>query len=190
MFSQIFEVWGGSLCPLTKTAYTSWSQNWDAVHITAFYCIYCLDLGSGSFILLLQLFPLILPSVTLLYNVSLECNEFILFLPSNYPTNFCFISFVIICQRKISRGEILFSLFDICWIGESENYSVLSDSLLPHGLYSAWNSPCQDTGVGSLSLLQGIFPTQGLSTGLPHCRRILYQLSLKGSSQGLKQGLN
>ena len=36
------------------------------------------------------------------------------------------------------------------------------------------------TGVGSLSLLQGIFPTQGLSPGLPHCRWILYQLSHKG----------
>ena len=37
------------------------------------------------------------------------------------------------------------------------------------------------TGVGSLSLLQGIFPTQGSNSGLPHCRQILYQLSHKGS---------
>ena len=37
------------------------------------------------------------------------------------------------------------------------------------------------TGVGSLSLLQGIFPTQGLNPGIPHCRRILYQLSYQGS---------
>ena len=44
-----------------------------------------------------------------------------------------------------------------------------------------WNSLGQNTGVGSLSLLQGIFPTQGLNPGLPHCRRILYQLSHKGS---------
>ena len=51
----------------------------------------------------------------------------------------------------------------------------------PHGLYSAWNSPGQSTGVGSLSLLQGIFPTQGLNPGLPHCRRILYRLSHHGS---------
>ena len=53
----------------------------------------------------------------------------------------------------------------------------MSDSLQPHRLYSPWNSPGQDTGVGSLSLLQGIFPTQGLNPGLLHCRRILYQLS-------------
>ena len=39
-----------------------------------------------------------------------------------------------------------------------------------------------DAGVGSFSLLQGIFPTQGLSPDLPHCRQILYQLSHKWSS--------
>ena len=38
--------------------------------------------------------------------------------------------------------------------------SVKSDSLWPHGLYSPWNSPGQNTGEGNLSLLQGIFPIQ------------------------------
>ena len=42
---------------------------------------------------------------------------------------------------------------------------------------SPWNSPGQNTEVGSLSLLQGIFPTQGSNSGLPHCRQILYKLS-------------
>ena len=51
----------------------------------------------------------------------------------------------------------------------------------PPGLYSPWNSPGRNTGVGSLSLLQGIFPTLGLNLGLLHGRRILYQLSHKGS---------
>ena len=50
-------------------------------------------------------------------------------------------------------------------------------TLQPHGLHSPWNSPGQNTGVGNLSLLQGIFPTQGSNPGLLHCRRILYQLS-------------
>ena len=59
--------------------------------------------------------------------------------------------------------------------------SVMSDSLQFHGLYSPWNSPAQNTGVGSLSLLQRIFPTQGSNPGLPHCRRIFYQLSHKGN---------
>ena len=62
-----------------------------------------------------------------------------------------------------------------------ESHSVVSVSLRPHGLYSPRNSPGQNTGVGSLSLLQGIFPTQGSSPGLPHCRWILYQLSHKES---------
>ena len=44
---------------------------------------------------------------------------------------------------------------------ESENRSVVSNSLQSHGLYSPWNSPGQDTEVGSLSRLQGIFPIQG-----------------------------
>ena len=48
------------------------------------------------------------------------------------------------------------------------------------------NSPGQSTGVGGLSLLQGIFPMQGTNLGLPHCRRILYQLSPKGSSRILE----
>ena len=69
---------------------------------------------------------------------------------------------------------------------ESTSRSVVSDSLLPHGLYSPWNSPGQYTGVGSLSLLQGIFPTQGSNPGLPHCRRILYQLTHKGSPRVLE----
>ena len=43
--------------------------------------------------------------------------------------------------------------------------------------YSPWNSLGQNTGMGSLSLLQGIFPTQGSSTGLSHCGQILYRLS-------------
>ena len=57
---------------------------------------------------------------------------------------------------------------------------VVSSSLLPHGLYSPWNSPGQNAGVGSRSLLHGIFPTQESNPGLPHCRQILYQLSHQG----------
>ena len=66
-----------------------------------------------------------------------------------------------------------------------ESHSVVSDSLPPHGLYSPWNSPGWDTGVGSFSVLQGIFPTQGSNSGLPHCRRTIYQLSHKGKISDL-----
>ena len=66
--------------------------------------------------------------------------------------------------------------------GESESSSVMSGFLRPQTLYSPWNSLGQNTGVGSLSLLQGTFPTQKLNRGLLRCRRILYPLSCQGSS--------
>ena len=64
---------------------------------------------------------------------------------------------------------------------ESESHSVVSDSLQPHGLYSSWNSPGRNTGMGSCSFLQVIFSAQELNPGLLHCRQILHQLSHKGS---------
>ena len=69
---------------------------------------------------------------------------------------------------------------------ESESHSIISDSLRPHGVYSPWNSPGQNNGAGNLSLLQGIFPTQGSNPGLPHYRQIFYQLSHKGSPRILE----
>ena len=79
------------------------------------------------------------------------------------------------------------SIYFVCLlVSESESRSVMSDSLQPHGLYSPWNSPGQKTGVDSLSLLQGIFPTQELNLGLLHYRWILYQLSHQGSPRILE----
>ena len=63
----------------------------------------------------------------------------------------------------------------------SESQLVMSDSLRPHGLYSPWNSPGQNTRVGSLSLLQRIFLTQESNQDLLRGRQILYQLSYQGS---------
>ena len=70
----------------------------------------------------------------------------------------------------------------VTWLfeSESESRSIMSNSLRLHALYSPWNSPGQNTGVGSCFFLQGIFPTQEWNWGLPHCRRILYQLSHQG----------
>ena len=63
--------------------------------------------------------------------------------------------------------------------------SVMPDSLRLHGLQLArllcpWNSLGNNTGVGSHSLLYGIFPTQGLNPGTSHCRQILHHLSHQG----------
>ena len=54
-----------------------------------------------------------------------------------------------------------------------------------HSVVFAWNSTGQNTG--SLSLLQGIFPTWGSYPGLLHCRAILYPLSHKGSPRVLER---
>ena len=77
------------------------------------------------------------------------------------------------------------------------SYSVMSDTLRPHGLQSArllcpWNSPGKNTGVGCHSLLRWIFLTQGLNPGLPCCGQILYCLShqriLQKENQIVEQG--
>ena len=60
------------------------------------------------------------------------------------------------------------------------------NSLLPHGLYSPWSSPGQNTGRGSYSLLQRISPTQELSLSLLHYRQILYHLSHQESPRILE----
>ena len=83
-------------------------------------------------------------------------------------SNCCFLTCIQISQEAVK----------VKW---RESLSVVSNSLRPQGLYSPWNSLGQNTGVGSLSVLQGIYPTQGSNPGLPHCRQILYQLSHKRS---------
>jgi len=95
---------------------------------------------------------------------------------------------VLVCiSLKANDAEHLSTCYLCIFFGEVKSKrSVVSDCLWPHGLYSPWNSPGQNTGVGSLSLLQGIFPTQGLNPSLPHCRQILYQLSHKGSPRILE----
>ena len=65
---------------------------------------------------------------------------------------------------KIYEGHIILAAIEKREV--RENCLVVSNSLRPNGLYSPWNSPGQNTAVSSLSLLQGIFPTQGLNPGL------------------------
>ena len=64
------------------------------------------------------------------------------------------------------------------WSEVKWSHSVVPNSLRPHGpqptrLLRPWDSPGKNTGVGCHFLLQGIFPTQGLNRGLPHCRQTL-----------------
>ena len=56
----------------------------------------------------------------------------------------------------------------------------------PPGSSVHGDSPRKNTGMGCHALFQGIFPTQGSNSGLPHCRRILYPLSHEGSPRILE----
>ena len=89
-------------------------------------------------------------------------------------------------RRRLKGQKLELRASGACEVKWSESHSVVPDSLQPHGLYSSWNSLGQNTEVGILSLLQGIFPTQGSNPGLLHCRWILYQLSHKGSPRILE----
>ena len=71
------------------------------------------------------------------------------------------LSIVLIAQSLFILG---YFISEVKW---SESHSVMSDSPRSQGLYSPWNSPGQNTGVGSLSLLQGIFPTPGIEPWSP-----------------------
>ena len=73
-----------------------------------------------------------------------------------------------------------------CLISTSWKWKSLSHVWLFVTPWTIQNSLGQNTGVGSLSLLQSIFPTQGLNPGLLHCRWIHYQLSHKGSPRILE----
>ena len=69
----------------------------------------------------------------------------------------------------------------------------MSDSLQLHGLWPArllcsWDFPGKNTGVGCYTLLQGIFPTQGSSPGLPHCRRIFTIRATREAQEGIGVG--
>ena len=96
------------------------------------------------------------------------------------------------------------SLVSICFANNWERYvkspvwflklnlvllvSVMSESLQPHGLYSPWNSPGQNTGVGSLSLLQGIFPNPRIEPRSPTLQADSLATELQGKPKNTGVG--
>ena len=95
-----------------------------------------------------------------------------------------------LCSLMLSIAALAMELMiwltcDVC---VCVTHSVVSDSLRPRGLYLTRflhprDFPGKNTGVGCHFFLQGIFPTQGLNPGLPHCRWILYHLSQVSQTQ-------
>ena len=124
-------------------------------------------------------------SVYLSTDLSISvCLYYLSFYLCSYCIYICISLQAIFKSRKNNTWENCHFLNYVA--NDSEICSVVSDSMWPHGLYSPWNSLGQNTGVGSRSLLQEIFPTQGSNPGLPHCRQILYQLSHKKSPRTLE----
>ena len=63
----------------------------------------------------------------------------------------------------------------------------MSDSLQPHGLSSPWNSPGQNTGVGSLSLLEGDLPNPGIEPRSPTLQADSLPAEISGKLFGYQQ---
>ena len=89
-------------------------------------------------------------------------------------------------SRRSSWGNIMYEVK----VAQLKSLSCVL-VLWPRGLEPArllclWNSPGQNTGVGSRSLLQGDLPNPGIKSGLPRFRQILYQVNHKGSPRTLE----
>ena len=104
----------------------------------------------------------------------MPCNHLILchpllLLPSIFPSIRVFSNESVLCIRWPKYQSFSFS------INSSNEYSGLISFRMD------WLALLAATGMGSLSLLQWIFPTQESNQSLLHCRLILYQLSSQGS---------
>ena len=109
--------------------------------------------------------PLITFVVTFL-NVLKFCKVKHLYVFTHIYISVYIYMYIYVCVYTHTHTHTHIYIYEVKWKWLS------CDSFRPHGLYSPWNSPGQNTGVGSLSLLQGIFPTQGSNPGLQHCRQI------------------
>ena len=121
-------------------------------------CGIFLDQGSNPCLL-----PWQVDSLLLSHQGSLEGRFLTTRPPGKSPHSFLYQAFRVILSERKRKS-----------LGSIQHFAI-------PGLYRPWNSPGQNTGVGSRFLFQGIFPTQGSNPGLPRYRWILYQLSHQGS---------
>ena len=102
-------------------------------------------------------------------NTGVSCHFFLQGIFPTWRSNLC-----LLCLLHWQAGSLPSEPF-----GKPQTASLFHE-------FCSWNSLDKNTGVGSHSLLQGIFPTQRLSQVLLHCRQILYHLSHQGSPSGIK----
>ena len=97
------------------------------------------------------------------------------------------IPWTVACQAPLSMGILQMRMLE--WVsmpffrGSSQPRDQTQVTHIVGGFFTVWatREAQVNTGVCSLSLLQGIIPIQESNWGLPHCRWILYQLSYQGS---------
>ena len=104
--------------------------------------------------------------------------EYDLVLPVKITTNICIaLHLHFTCANLCSRCFT----HVLCWFTQLCLTLCDPTDSSPPGSSVHRDSPGKNTGMGCHALLQGIFPTQGLNPGLPHCRQIAYHLSHQGS---------
>ena len=91
----------------------------------------------------------------------------------------CFYAFPLECKLYESRNNFIYNYMIVK--SHSRVRLFATPWTVAHQAPSPWDFPGMNTGVGCHFLLQGIFPTQGLKLGLPHCRQTFYRLSYQGS---------
>ena len=183
----------GNLVATVHRVAKSWTQpKWLSMHphLSVWIHVYLFHSLGCNLLLLLFLFLLpvsqfwVLGSSSRLTPVAFQC--------LSTPCHYFFVSasYSNFWYYMVFQAYFVFSLLHhwnwlvlqgvlIGFIGVKVKVTQSCPTLQPHGQYSPWNSPGQNTRVGSLSLLQGIFPTQGLNPGLLHCWWILYQLNTR-----------
>ena len=131
----------------------TWLDSWSFSLVVLFFITWEDTCLAVPLLVMLRLLIELLSASFILYKVSIK-------LP---PNN----------HAKIHYGTVLIFLYTIQYFQKWKWLSHVWLFVNPWTIQE-WNSPGQNTGVGCLSLLQGVLPTQGSNPGLPHCRRILY----------------
>ena len=105
--------------------------------------------------------------------------------PLLWIVGWCLLSFKKMLKLLIPCLECALQMMSE-WVKVAQSCPALFDPLWPHGLYSSWNSPGQNTGVDSLSLFQGDLSNPGIEPRSPVLQAVLYQLSHRGSQRILE----